>query len=83
MFFTKNKRSHFQKYGMNMIITMSYSASQRSGLFETMLFQQNTIAKWSNQKYMMYIATRGNVSKAGIVRIFQTIWNCRKKNENN
>ena len=29
----------------------SYRTSPRSGMFETMLLQQNTIAKWSNQKF--------------------------------
>ena len=29
------------------------------------------------------IASRGNVSKAGILMVFETIWNCRKKHENN
>ena len=35
-------------------IIMSYRWSPRSGLFKTMILQQHTITKWSNQKYVMY-----------------------------
>ena len=35
----------FQKYGMNLIITMNYRTPPRFYLFETMLLQQNTITK--------------------------------------
>jgi len=33
---------------------MSYRTSLRFGLFETMILQQNTIAKINDQKYVMY-----------------------------
>ena len=45
---------HFQKQGIHMTIIMSYRTSPRSGLFKTIILQQNTITKWSNQKYVVY-----------------------------
>ena len=74
MFFTKNRQNMAWPC---MTIIMSYRISPRSGLYETMILQQNTITKWSNQKYVMY--SRGMHSN-GIV---ETIWNCREHFKNN
>ena len=59
--------------------------SPRSGLFETMILQQNTITKWSNQKYMMnsYQDRVSNFYYVCIRTVFETIWNCREHFENN
>ena len=39
------RRIHTIKYGMNMPFIISYKTPLRSGLFETMILQHNTITK--------------------------------------
>jgi len=78
---TRSRRSHFRTNGMSMTIIMSYRASPRSGLFETIILQSQLPNDQIRRTWCM--VTRGNVSKACILTLFETIWNCRKLFENN
>ena len=61
-----------------MTIIMSYRTTPRSGLFETMILQHNTITKWSNQKYMSYVYFKSMHYRCRYLKPFGTA----EKNEN-
>ena len=89
------KKQHYQKdsifKNMNMIITMNYRTSTRSGSYnKTQLTNDQIRSTWciaSRGNVWWYLKRFGtaekkhenNVSKACIVTAFQTIWDCRER----
>ena len=80
--YTRSKRSDFQKYGMNMIITMI--ELQNISTFwlvwnNALTTKHNCQMIKSEVRFGIADKNENNVSKACIMTVFETIWNCKEK----